>query len=233
MRYARYVARDRRWWLERAAIVVAAYATLATSRARWRIDAEKPATENASIARVIVVEASHPPEIFILWDSGGRRTADALEKPPWTGRGSFVIPENAKLEDAYITDYCKGGCFSNCTPPDDAHVRIVASTVKHTWKLEASTDAVITKVLPDMTSRERFKLTASHPVRITERSDSPAVHATREGDYIVTSWPWVEKAAEIRWSFHVLMEQPCAGDGPCKPPPDAKLVLGKRETVTP
>jgi hypothetical protein len=105
---------------------------------------------------------------------------------------------------------------------------VVSIQPGHVWRMEAWSEQVTTKITNPITTRSRFAVTATHPVRL-EIAGTHGMTASLQPGYAHVEGFGVERTET--WMLHAISEGVCPGDAPCDPPADAKLALGKEEIV--
>lgn len=112
-------------WSRRAVLVVAALASIATSRARWHVAATLPPPLPVTAKGTLVtVEASQEPEVHSREGTAIDKPCAREEKTPWKGRGTYALKPGAELVYVSIGGYCSGGLCSRCEEPPASFVRV-------------------------------------------------------------------------------------------------------------
>jgi hypothetical protein len=209
-----------RRWLERGLIVVAALATIATSKRKWHLDASVP-TNDPATARLVVIASSAQPDL------GMNRPLEAA--PQWPGEARYLISAGATLDRVGI--YGSGGCEhcgGECVPPDTAFVRVVSITPVATWKLEVKSDPQTITLPPtgDRFVQRRVAVRASHPTRSRVVTSMHEPSASDYDNAVTLTWPHIEQEVTLTWTLHTMIEGPCPDLRPCEPPSDASVSIG-------
>lgn len=123
-----------RAWIERGVIVVAAFATIATSRAGWVVEATK-LPDDPTGARIYVVEATSEPSVDMVINGAYDRPNPLSPVAVWPATVRYQIPAGATVSGVQIGAKCDGNTCKKCEAPSDAKVRIVSITPIHTWTL--------------------------------------------------------------------------------------------------
>ncbi|MBA3457634.1 MAG: hypothetical protein H0T42_31420 [Deltaproteobacteria bacterium] len=207
-------------------IVVAALATIATSRQAWVVEAT-PVVDELDQARMYVVEASHEPHVS-MHSGSNYENRRPLGVPTWPGKASYLIPAGAVIGRVFISEKCTGGSCKTCKPPADAKVRIEAITPVGTWTLEARKSPTVqpTVMPPNTWTTYRVVVEASHHVRLRVESTGPAGTVSEYGYAHHIDFGIVQAVTTFTWSVIATIEQPCADlTKPCEPPADARISI--------
>jgi hypothetical protein len=218
----------KRRWFEFGVVVVAVWATVATSRPRWHLEAELPKAPVRAPA-VLVIEASREPFLVLEGPKGAGPTPQgrSIDKNArWPGKASFLVPEGYKLVDVTMPgDRCRGGlCSSDCTIPEGEYVRIVKVTRVATWKLEVVGEARTDTLDPRLVNYHTIDAITSEPTqRLTIDSTLRPKEITTMPFQVF--WPDVDRETTITWQPHIIIEGACPDENPCEPPPTAKIEI--------
>lgn len=218
-----------RAWLERGVIMVAALATIATSRKGWHVEATR-LPEDPARARIYVVEASHEPHVEMIIN-GNYESPKPLEPvAAWPGTARYQIPAGGAIQRVVISEKCSGSMCKKCEAPADAKVRIVSITPIHTWTLETTATPPVqpTTMRADQWTRFRIDVDASHPVRLRVQSTGPegtsSFDAYDKAHFV--GFGSVQTPASFTWTVTAIIEEACPDvTKPCSPPADAKLSI--------
>jgi hypothetical protein len=139
-----------RVWGSRAAVLVAAFACLATSRPSWSLEAKPPAgaptsaPANGKQGLLVTVEATREPRLQCKLDLGeifppGERLGDPAVDAGALLVTEFFCPPGCVLETVTIggRDGVGGGLFSKPHAPDWERVRITKVEVVEAWTVTA------------------------------------------------------------------------------------------------
>src|SRR5579883_698551 len=131
-----------RLWAGRGAVVVAAFAVIATSPARWSIAADPVTVPPApSSATLVTVEASQLPSVSSRTASGEWAQVpplDVVSRTAWPGRADYLVPVGQTFDAARITGICEnqGMCTGSCGKPAGAFVRIAHIESVSEWRVD-------------------------------------------------------------------------------------------------
>ncbi len=219
-----------RAWLERGVIIIAALATIATSRKGWVVEAPK-VSDDPNAARIYVVEATHKPHLEMYTNSSYESPKALDGEPTWPGKARYLIPSGATIGRVYISEKCSGGggACSKCEAPTDAKVRIESVTPVQTWTLEAtkSPDVQPTNMNPDVWTTFRVIVDASHLVRLRVQSTGPEGRVSHYNGEHHVDFGTVQMPTSFTWTVTAKIEQACPDvTKPCTPPADARLSIG-------
>jgi hypothetical protein len=145
-----------RAWASRLLVVSAAFASIATSRKKWELEATRPAnmpTEAGSAGLLATIEASGTPEVTCTLGNGQMPRIvppEANDATPTT----YLCPPGSKLGLVTITGPVRG--CGDVKPPSDQYVRIVKTELVPVWS--ASVEEVF-----DISSDESFGFTVESP----------------------------------------------------------------------
>ena len=206
---------------------MAALASVATSPARWRVDAPSlPALPSPATATRVVVHASSPPVVTVnvAGETRGLQLTDL-------GGGDYeaVAPAGARLVEAYVSGRCKMHlvCTSHdCDVPPGTAIAVTRVAPIATWRLEATSPPQTTPLTPDarLTWVElRLSPTGRVPTVRVDSPDRPAPSVFAHVDGATLMWEAVGAAQRARWTAHVAIEGPCPSTAPCLPPPGTAL----------
>jgi len=208
-------------------IAVAAFASIATSKPRWRLDAQLP-SDTPGKPRLAIVEASIEP--YVQLDNG--RTLHPVDGPgggAWKGSARYLIPADRKLSFVQITGTCRNsGCISkgDCEP-EGAYVRVAELRPASTWRREVATTP---KTEAIGNERTEIPIAASHHVQheLSWQGRHGYVTLERDRRVLVVDWDQLpEGPIQTTWSVKVTMEQPCpSSPTPCESSASSKLELG-------
>lgn len=206
-------------------IVVAALASIATSRKKWRLDADLT-RDDPSKARLVTIEASQQPEVGLDPISSGVALQPHDGGTTWPGTVRYLLPAGASLERVMVTGVCGGGaCSSDCTIPSDQFVKLTSSTPVETWKLEIKHEPQTTTLEPGTYAVHGIRIEATHRARIRVDTDGLVPTVSGYGGAFHVSWPQVTTTTKVTWTPRIEIEGLCATPGPCTPPPDAKVAV--------
>jgi len=219
--------------LQFVVLAIAAFASIATSRKKWHVDAQIPPHDKGT-TRIAFVEASAEPQVML--DNGERpRLLPGYFTGMWSGTARYLIPAERTLTVVQLRGVCGGGMFcgksDECEPPG-TFVKVLSLKPVATWRKEIETPLLTTEVrYPDAT---RFPLVATHPVRVEVTSSRLRPSAYFEAGKVHVNWPWDERDQQgpkqpVEWSLRIIMEDLCPEATPCDPPANAKLELGQPE----
>jgi hypothetical protein len=137
----------RNW--HRLVIVVAVFASIATSKPKWHLEAHAPPVpildEDGSVA---VIEASQRPEVRCQASNGG--SEPSTQRTVTGTRYELVCRPGLHFNDALILGPTGGGggCRSNNEPPDGEFLRFVEVRPVKMWRADAS--STVDVVLEDL-----------------------------------------------------------------------------------
>jgi len=220
-----------RRWLERAVVVVAALATIATSRPRWHVRlTELPEPPDPAKPARLIVEASHQTELTIQDASGTRWILPERSSAP--DRPQYLVPPGARLDVIEMTGLCHTGmCDGPCKAPADAFVRIASITATETWHAEDTQDAtaVLDPGAPSPTFRVSVLATRAPTLQIdvADRAITPMVSGP-VGGYFYVRWSAPGGRAlplTVAWTARAVVEGLCPGLDPCAAPPDEHVEI--------
>lgn len=219
-----------RAWCERGVIAVAAFATIATSRAGWVVEATK-LSDDPTRARIYVVEATSQPRVDMIIN-GDYESAESLDVvTSWPATARFQVPAGATVQRVLIDERCTSGSMcEKCEAPSSAKVRIASITPIHTWALETTATPPVqpTSLGTEQYLRFRVEIDASHPVRLRVDSTGPkgrGSYHSSESTYFVDFEP-VQAPTSFTWTLTAMMEKACPEIAkPCSPPADAKVTI--------
>lgn len=209
-----------RGWLERGAIIVAALATIATSRKGWVVET-RPGADDPNTARIYVVESTHEPHLEMYVGGNYENPRPLGPAPTWPGTASYLIPVGASVGRVFISDKCSGGACKKCEAPSDAKVRILSITPSRTWTLEATVSPEIqpTNMNPDTWTTFRVIVDASHPVRLFVTSTGPKGMVSHGSGEHHVDFGIVQVPTSFTWSVTAKIEEACVdATKPCEPP---------------
>ncbi len=212
--------------LQLLVVAIAAFASIATSRKKWHIEAQLPADAKGK-SRIAFVEASEEPSVTL--DNGERlRPLQGELTGMWGGTARYLIPADRTLEHVTIDGVCGGGMFcggkSECEPAD-ARVMVLSVTPVTTWRKEVVTPTKTEDV--QYPASTQFPIVATHPVRLELTATGRQANVHQSGDRIYVNWhTYPEGLVKTTWSLRVIMEDVCPGATACEPPATAKLELG-------
>lgn len=214
----------RRQWLERGVIVIAAVASIATSRKGWRLEAKLVADDPAK-ARLITVEASQEPSVEIDQHSVGvLRPHDG--GTVWPGTARYLVPTGARVQYVSIGAKCSGGlCSGECKVPSGQYVSVTSSTPVETWKLAIKHEPQTVTLEPGKYTTHRISVEATHRAQLEVDTNGLTPDVGAWGDAFNVSWPVVQAPTQVTWTPRLEIEGLCATPGPCTPPPDAKVTI--------
>lgn len=214
---------------ELLALALAAFASIATSKAKgWSFDANI-SNDAPGKSRVAFVEATHEPDVVLdngelLEPLGGYYTGI------WNGTARYLIPADRSLSRIWIHGGCGGLCAGTCAPPENAVVKLLSVKPVATWEREATSPTVTDDLSSD---RTEIPIVASHPFRFEVIASGRKQHASQRDNRIVIDWGEPEPGAKTAWSIKVTMTGLCDDGTVCNPPPDAKLEIGAPVRVPP
>ncbi len=193
-----------RAWLDRGVIIIAALATMATSRKSWVVEATLPPND-ATKARIVVVEASYVPEVST---ADGRATP--LGPTSWPGTGRFLVRSGVAITQVYVSEKCNGSMCKKCEAPRDAKVRVVSIDPVETWTLSATRapDQQPTQLEANKWTRYRIAVDSSHPAHLTVKSSRDA-YVSGWGAEFYVDLGIVDVPTSVTWSVTATIEEPC------------------------
>jgi hypothetical protein len=228
----------RRKWAERIVIVLAALASIATSPARWRVEATPPPPV-AGKAMVVTIEASQRPEVSIQTQSGSRPLVPTEEgsapgepqtSSQWPGTGRYFVPAGARLERIEINGRCSGKlCSGKCTAPATVHVVVTSVKVVEGWIAESRSDPVTT-VLDGGKPSPKYQVTVEssrRPVTLEIQGAPerlrPSIWQSHSGKTVTFHLTWYESNGQaepvtVTWSARATIQGECPGAGACGVP---------------
>jgi len=218
-----------RAWLERGVIIVAALATIATSRKGWHVEATR-LPEDPARARIYVVEASQEPHVEMIVNGNHENPTPLEPVAAWPGTARFQIPAGGDVQRVVISARCNGSMCKKCETPASAKIRIVSITPIHTWTLETTAKPPVqpTTMRVDQWTRFRIEVDASHPVRLRVQSTGPAGTSSYypSGNVHFVGFGPVQTPASFTWTVTAIIEEACPDvTKPCSPPADARLSI--------
>src|SRR5690349_18191246 len=97
-----------------AALVFAAIAAIATSPARWTLDATPPVPSPPKMGTTLTLSASHEPNVMV--ECGARtKTLRPIGGPAtWPGTADYFVDPKCVVRGISITGTCGGGLCSKC-----------------------------------------------------------------------------------------------------------------------
>jgi len=231
----------RRKWAERIVIATAAVASIATSPARWRVEATLPPRVLGK-ATILVLDASQAPEVWIDTGTGGERWLDPTdseratgERPAtrtWPGQVRYFVPAGVQLKRAEIDGRCTVRFCSSakCKPPETAYIKVVSATAVEGWMAED-------RSTPETTVLDPGKPSPSYTVAI-ESSRQPITLEVDSASRALAPSVWVEgrsgstsrfrvswlasngQAAPVTvtWTAHATIQGECPGAAACTVP---------------
>jgi len=206
----------RPWW-----VIVFAVASMATPRPRWWLEAEVPKNDTFE-ARLVEIEASHPPEIS-LQDATGTSN---LRPPPgstWPGKATFFIPKGQRIYGVKIWNWCSGSGCCSCDEPDGAYIRITKLEDTAAWVYEHKGTPHHMELVPGKFHRTRITVTADHPVHVVANHELMSGVQTYDGGFLV-HWKDVPEPRSFDWTPHLTMQGPCGSYG-CMAPENPKFTI--------
>lgn len=219
-----------RRWLQFGVLVIAAAASMATSKKKgWVIEADV-ANDAGGKPRIMFVEASEEPTVTL--DNGERvQPMAGYYTGMWAGTARYLIPGDRKVTNVFIQGSCGGGCDAStngCDPPASATVKVHSIKPVATWRREAITPQKTEEVGAHRTT---IPFVASHPIRFELTAEGRDRFASKQGSSIVIDWSaYPDTPSKATWSLRVIMEEVCPTDV-CEPPANAKLELGTPTTT--
>lgn len=225
-------------WARRAVVIAASLATIATSRAKWSVEATLPPPPTPGPQGTLVtVEASHEPSVSLrLVPKTGGGVSDREERTPWGGRGTYYLPPRHELSAVSIEGFCSGGLCDKCVVPPGAFVRVVNEEPVEPWTLSVTSSEQTTRIA----SPSAVDLTVTFATtRRVVLDVAPADPASVK----VEAFPWggdplvrpsfrvslqapgatAEAPREVRWVVKGTISGFCREKGECKPPPSESL----------
>jgi hypothetical protein len=122
-------ARRMRKFAGHAVLVIAAFASIATSRPRWHVEATPPSTQiDPALGTLAVLEASERPEDVQCVAAHDQLAALRTEVGT---RYEFLCPPGTRFKRALVEG-------RGAQPPDDAFVRFVELRPVKMWRAEAT-----------------------------------------------------------------------------------------------
>jgi hypothetical protein len=225
-------------WAERAVLLVAAAAVVATSPARWRLSATAPGS--SPLARVVTIEASERPQ---MWGTGvgGQSKVFAWkgQKPgsPWPGRADYLVMPGWNVTGIELAGLCaSGGCGRSppCVPPAGAFVRVAGVTPVESWSTSADTTATTGPGAYEV----RVEASRMPDVAAVPASGTPATlgtpilydasdlrHLTPPHYVFRIEWPAAGTPAAFTWTARAVIGDDC-------PSPTAICTAPPTETVS-
>jgi hypothetical protein len=184
--------------LQTAVIVVAAFASIATSKPKWHITAHAPPAQiDEGSGALAVIEASRPPEEVRCRASNGgdepatRRAVDGT-------RYELVCRPGLRFDGALIVGPRSGGCGASDEPPEGEFVRFAEVRPVALWRADAST--TIDVVLEDF--GQTFYGSATVHVDGAAVSAMTATLATADPAVTPEVVPWGDNRFDIRVTAH-------------------------------
>jgi hypothetical protein len=218
-----------RRWFERAVIVAAALASIATSPRRWRQEATPlPAIPDPLRTTRVVVHASIPPTVDLV-NAGTHAYLHYTE----LGDGDYevLVPPGWSLGSVYVDGSCKIHllCGSDdCKPPPDVVVAVTSATPVATWHLEAATPPTVTELDPRMYSTTFIlRVTTTRPmtIKVDTPVGEPVPLTSASRSEATVLWDGVRTRTTVHWTAHVSIDGPCPSTAPCGPPPGEELAI--------
>ncbi|MFO0612202.1 MAG: hypothetical protein U0414_06430 [Polyangiaceae bacterium] len=207
---------ERREWLGRGIVGIAAVASVATEQARWELDAVLPAVTTGSGGKglLVTIEASAPAHVHVGDEAippWNRAVGDA-----WTGTGQYLLDPGQVLGAVGLAGTC-GGC-ANCSPPQGTFVRVVSTDEVFVWRLEStspgttSNRAVVEATsTPEVVSEEAGRVSTCSVAR-SPGSGTPAT-------YEITCYP-----RTLTPTLRASLRGTCTSS-PCSPPASASVAF--------
>jgi hypothetical protein len=230
-------------WGRRAVVVVAALASIATSPARWYLEAKvPPGTPSGPKGTLVTVEASHEPSVSGRSGEQGYLEAHRDDASPWSKSGAYYLRPGVELSSVSISGRdCGGGggMCSACEPPAGSFVRIVSVEQVAPWSLSATGAEQSALPASSMVRSFTVEVDASRPVdleAVATNGDVARVASSvsREagGDGARSqrfSVMWYAKgdtkpgdtqagAVAVRWTPRATVHGYCKGTGECRAP---------------
>lgn len=182
-----------------AVLVVAAVASIATSKPRWHVTAHAPPTQiDDATGTLAVIEASRPPDnVRCVAANGGDEPAS---RPTSVGTHyELVCRPGLHFRDADITGPRSGGCHSNDEPPEGEFIRFAEVRPLKMWRADAETGIDI--ALEDIGGT----LYGSMPVLVDGATVSAMTATLATPDPMLSTpevVPWGDNHFEIRVTAH-------------------------------
>lgn len=217
----------RRQWLERGVIVVAALASIATSRKKWELAADLTA-DDPTKSRLVTIEANQQPEVSLDHSSSGVSLRPHEGGTVWPGTVRYLLPAGTRLEHVTIRDVCRGasGCSEgDCSIPKDRYVKLTSSTPVETWKLQITHEPQTITLEPGKYTHHSITIEATHRPRLFVETDGPAPSVYASTESFNLSWPDVTASTKVTWTPRIEIEGVCPGPAPCTAPSDAKVTI--------
>jgi hypothetical protein len=128
-----------RAWASRLLVVVAAFASMATSQKKWELTASVPdgmptwTSSQGNDGLRITVEASGLPHIVCTFADSP--SMSRLVPPEPSSPNVYICPPGSKLEPVTLGGRFGGGCRQDTDhPPKNAHLRIVKTELVPMWR---------------------------------------------------------------------------------------------------
>jgi hypothetical protein len=188
----------RNW--HRVVIVVAVFASIATSKPKWHIDAHAPpASIDEGSGSIAVIEASHAPEQVRCVASNGGDEPSARVKEVGS-RYELACRPGLHFRDAGIMGARSGGCHSSDEPPEDEFIRFVEVRPVKMWRGDAETtvDVVLEDFGRDTIFGSAYVLVDGATVSAMSASLATADPALAAPEVV----PWGDNRFEIRVRAH-------------------------------
>jgi hypothetical protein len=225
----------------RAAVLAAALASIATSQARWRLDATLPlGTAPVGKGKLVTVEASREPSVGRRPHGGGSVLTTLREgASPWSTSGVYYLPAGFELSGVSISGHdCatgSGGFCSPCEPPAGSFVRVVNVEPVEPWSLSGTfaEQSALTEASP-VSNSFVVEVDASRPVDLEAVATSgdvarvaPSVSRLASADggrrqrFDVTWYSQGEAKPgplAVRWVVRAAINGFCKGEGECRAP---------------
>jgi hypothetical protein len=232
-------------WSRRAVVVLAALASIATSQARWSLEAKAPpGISPGAKGTLLTVEASREPYVSRRRPGGGAVLATAREDTaPWSNSGAYYLPPGFELSAVTISGHdcgSGGGMCSACEPPPGSFVRIANVEPVAPWSL--STDGAELIAHADnagKTTSFTVEIDAGRPVDLEAVATSgdvaralPSIYqepkagdASRTQRFNVTWYPKDDKPADVHWIPRATVHGYCKGAGECRAPAGESVTI--------
>jgi hypothetical protein len=255
-RFARFILRPRGRaagdgaWRQRAAVALAALASVATSPARWRLTAPAPAAPPGPERGLLVtVEATGHPTVRATRGELERTLNPLVEGPQFgPGRREYYAPPGWQVSQVELEEPCtSGGMCSDCKAPRDAFVRVGRFEIVEAWTLDAtsgpqssSVEEVIAgrgyEVTVEATARPRVEAESTPPMgdvkAFVSGGEKPEPLAEGRSLYrYYVSWVWQDRGlgapGALSFVVRASLEGFCrpgeAASGQCTPPEGASI----------
>jgi hypothetical protein len=214
-----------RRWLERAAIVAAALAIIATSPRRWRLAATSLPPRDPDHATHLIIEASEQSDITIH-DRTSQRYLYPI-RSPGPVRSEYFVPRGATIDEISIRGICHErmclGGSNPCEIPKNAYVRVVSNAPVGSWHSDADA-APTTTVVDPAALPPRYRVVVRATSRTTLQVDAGNAAVPEIvgpfGDEFEVTWPTagLARPVTITWTARAMIEGPCPTIEPCEPP---------------